>query len=601
MKTIFKILAIIGVLSFLGGLKNSEFFIFGLVLAGVFGYLGWKSESRKEIKTFSPINYQRHGNKNTSSNLNSIKTDESSLRSTPNNSQKNKERIMNLSDKSEEEYEIERAIVVIQRKINQLISGFEKGLLSENEFQLKKKTLEFSKIKLIQTYHQKQKEQIIFRKNNELFEELKKLKFSGLISKEEYISKEKQLRDSLLEKSKEKPWDSSNQQNASKRKIKKFLIYIISCLTIISVSLGLWWNSKWENHFDYIGDYNSGRIDVSFKGKSGFVDSSGNIVVPLIYDWVSSFRSGFANVCLNGKWGTINKGGKLIIPIKYDFIDNFYLGKAIVKINDKMGLVDSTGKVLISLNYDKIDNSYFNIVKAELKENWFFLDFDENITKHPNWKSNYDDIFTFNQGIARVRHSRKWGFVNKLGKEIIPLKYEYVGGFINGLARVELDSKWGVIDKSGNVIISIYYDRVVPLIEGYANSGLIECIIEKSLYNSDSIYFYMDSIGNVVKTETGNQKNEREFQEIEQELQQLKSISQVTSRRNDYLYTNINSLPSTNYNNSNYREGSYFNPNSGPAIIKVEGYYKANGTYVEPHVRTAPNTTETDNLRFRKL
>ena len=398
MKTIFKILAIIGVLSFLGGLKNSEFFIFGLVLAGVFGYLGWKSESRKENKNLSPSNYQRHGNKNTSSNLNSIKTGESSLKSVSNNSQKDKGTITNLSNKSDEEYEIERAIVVNQRKINQLISGFEKGLLSENEFQLKKKTLEFSKIKLIQTYHQKQKEQIVFNNNIELFEELEKLKISGLISNEEYTFKEKQLRDSLQEKSKVKPLDSSNQQNASKRKIKKFLIYIISCLIIISVSLGLWWNSKWENHFDYIGDYNSGRSNVSLKGKSGFVDSSGNIVVPLVYDWVGSFRSGFANVCLNGKWGTINKDGKLIVPIKYDFIDNFYLGKAIVKLNDKMGLVDSTGRIVISLKYDKIDNSYFNIVKAELKENWFYLDFDENITKHPNWKRNYDDICTLDQG-----------------------------------------------------------------------------------------------------------------------------------------------------------------------------------------------------------
>lgn len=201
MKTIFKILAIIGVLSFLGGLKNGEFFILGLILAGVFGYLGWKSESRKENLSFSPSNYLRHGNKNTSSNLISIKTGESSLKSAPNNSQKNKETITNLSNKSDEEYEIEHAIVVIQRKINQLISGFEKGLLSENEFQLKKKTLEFSKIKLIQTYHQKQKEKIIFSKNNELFEELKKLKISGLISNEEYTLKEKQLRDSLLEKS----------------------------------------------------------------------------------------------------------------------------------------------------------------------------------------------------------------------------------------------------------------------------------------------------------------------------------------------------------------------------------------------------------------
>ena len=40
-------------------------------------------------------------------------------------------------------------------------------------------------------------------------------------------------------------------------------------------------------------------------------------------------------------------------------------------------------------------------------------------------------------------------FLNKGGKEIIYLKYDYAEDFRNGLARVETNDKYGYIDKNG--------------------------------------------------------------------------------------------------------------------------------------------------------
>jgi len=31
------------------------------------------------------------------------------------------------------------------------------------------------------------------------------------------------------------------------------------------------------------------------------------------------------------------------------------------------------------------------------------------------------------------------------------------------------------------------------------------------------------------------------------------------------------------------------------AQVQVQGYYRANGTYVQPHVRSSPNSTRSDN------
>lgn len=35
------------------------------------------------------------------------------------------------------------------------------------------------------------------------------------------------------------------------------------------------------------------------------------------------------------------------------------------------------------------------------------------------------------------------------------------------------------------------------------------------------------------------------------------------------------------------------------AQVHVDGYYRSNGTYVEPHYRSSPNGTVTDNYSFR--
>lgn len=46
----------------------------------------------------------------------------------------------------------------------------------------------------------------------------------------------------------------------------------------------------------------------------------------------------------------------------------------------------------------------------------------------------------------------KWGYIEKTGKEIIPLKYSYAYSFKNGVAKVELNDKTIYISKSGNVL-----------------------------------------------------------------------------------------------------------------------------------------------------
>ncbi|MEI9478590.1 MAG: WG repeat-containing protein [Deltaproteobacteria bacterium] len=50
------------------------------------------------------------------------------------------------------------------------------------------------------------------------------------------------------------------------------------------------------------------RVD----GKTGFIDKSGKMVIPLMYDDVDSFSGGIAKVTINEKKGYIDKKGAYI-------------------------------------------------------------------------------------------------------------------------------------------------------------------------------------------------------------------------------------------------------------------------------------------------
>ena len=66
-------------------------------------------------------------------------------------------------------------------------------------------------------------------------------------------------------------------------------------------------------------------------GKWGFVNNSGEIVVPCKYDLVTELNSyGFAGVKQDGKWGVIDEKGKeLVVPV-YE-IDSYYFPQFIGK------------------------------------------------------------------------------------------------------------------------------------------------------------------------------------------------------------------------------------------------------------------------------
>lgn len=110
--------------------------------------------------------------------------------------------------------------------------------------------------------------------------------------------------------------------------------------------------NNWRKKYEYVEDFSEGLAAVELNGKYGFVDKSGNVVIPLKYDLAWWFSEGLASVRLNGKWGFVNKTGVEVVPLIYDWAKQFSEGLAIVALNNKYGFVNNNGYVAIPLIYD---------------------------------------------------------------------------------------------------------------------------------------------------------------------------------------------------------------------------------------------------------
>lgn len=96
------------------------------------------------------------------------------------------------------------------------------------------------------------------------------------------------------------------------------------------------------------------------KGRAGYADESGKIVIPCKYEAAYPFHNGRARVQKGGKIGLIDEGGTLLLPCKYDQIRRMGPGMPYrVVCGGKYGLVDATTyKDIIPCKYTYI--SKFN-------------------------------------------------------------------------------------------------------------------------------------------------------------------------------------------------------------------------------------------------
>lgn len=217
--------------------------------------------------------------------------------------------------------------------------------------------------------------------------------------------------------------------------------------------------------YDYVDEFSEGLAVVELRGKLGFINQAGDLVIGTKYDkgCVCGFSEGLAVIKRNDKWGFVDKNGNEVVPPQYEKASSFKNGLAVVTKNQKEGMIDKSGRVVIPFKYEHLLRESEGLIGASLNGKVGFIN-RSGVTVIP---FEYDNASIFSEGLAPVESKKQWGFIDKRGKVVIAIKYDYAGCFSDGLAAVGIgvadfpdggmEYKMGLVNKRGELL------RLVPL------------------------------------------------------------------------------------------------------------------------------------------
>ena len=146
--------------------------------------------------------------------------------------------------------------------------------------------------------------------------------------------------------------------------------------------------------------------------------SPGDFITKKAYNTMLHLSGSFYHVTLNGQSGIITKTGEELIEPVYD---SLYMADGFIYVRRSKGR-NSGWSVFDTLGIRK--NQYF-----------------------------YSAIKPVSEGLFAVKRNNRWGFMNRIGNEVIHCVFDRVTPFDSGKSIVVFHNEQGVIDKKGDWLI----------------------------------------------------------------------------------------------------------------------------------------------------
>lgn len=262
--------------------------------------------------------------------------------------------------------------------------------------------------------------------------------------------------------------------------------------------------------YDYMRDFSDdlaavGKKDAEGNLKWGFINTEGEVVIPLEYDGEGNFSEGLAGVEKKdtvGTWkcGYINKKGEVVIPMEYEYVRDFTEGLALVGMATgekddsgwplcKWGYINTKGEVAIPLEYDNAGNFTEGLAmvckrNAEGREKYGYINTEGEVVVPLEY--DYIDLPSFYDGLAATREVNAEGIweaihIDNKGQVVQAFPgYGYVRLPYEGLMAAGIDTgerngsgriiyKWGFINAKGEVVIPLEYDSAGNFSDGLAD------------------------------------------------------------------------------------------------------------------------------------
>ncbi|SHH24379.1 WG containing repeat-containing protein [Chryseolinea serpens] len=199
-----------------------------------------------------------------------------------------------------------------------------------------------------------------------------------------------------------------------KHKIASLLLVVVSIAPVAA-------QKKWpiKPTYDAASTFTNGVAHVTLRDSLLFIDKTGKVLRGYLKNDVGPFSDGLAAIRMpDTKYGYLDLTGQLAIKPRFAYAHDFVEGVATVVEKNLMGLIDKTGTYVIPLKYFSL------------------LDLSEGLIA------------------AQSATTKKWGYIDKTGKTVIPHQFNQGNPFEGGYATVyDGSSTPKTIDKTGKFVI----------------------------------------------------------------------------------------------------------------------------------------------------
>lgn len=242
--------------------------------------------------------------------------------------------------------------------------------------------------------------------------------------------------------------------------------------------------------YNYIGDMSENLIIVRSGWLYGCYNKEGEMVIPCDYSSMSEFKNGMTIAGPLKKLGYMNNKGEFIIEPFADEAYHFSDGCARVVVDGRTGYIDIDGNWVIEPTYDGGGNSSIGIIPVMTNGKFSYITKDMHVISKVEYTTAED--FDPEYRVARVSNNNKWGIINEVGREIIPVQYDILHILPDGYIYVEKNKKCGVYTTGGALCFPTKYNRVQYEVgEPLYGAGYITI-------SSDTEVFRIDKQGNNV-------------------------------------------------------------------------------------------------------
>jgi len=190
--------------------------------------------------------------------------------------------------------------------------------------------------------------------------------------------------------------------------------------------LGLLGKSGWlvqpMGGVDQIEFGTEGLFPAKTNAAIGFVNESGEWIVPAQFSEVSLFKEKLATYRNSTNWGLISNSGEIITTAEWEEIKPFVKGISIAKNSGKFHLINSSGDRINPEGFDNIFRTSDDYFLVEKEGKTGLLDPKGNVLL----PAEFQDIRREKKDFLLVNKEGLTGIINEAGEVILPLAYQEI-------------------------------------------------------------------------------------------------------------------------------------------------------------------------------